>query len=91
MSDHRADDKGPGGHSDTGAGKRPASTTADPLELIEQCLAAFPDNDPRQQILYKLRHSVMLNAATQQQREAEYKKISEVVGKLTAPANRIGT
>jgi len=91
MSDHRADDKGPGGPSDTGAGKRPASAAADPLELIEQCLASFSENDPRQQILYKLRHSVMLNAASQQQREAEYKKISEVVGKLTAPANRIGT
>ena len=91
MSDHRADDKGPGGPSDTGAGKRAASTTTDPLELIEQCLASFPENDPRQQILYKLRHSVMLTAASQQQRDAEFKKISEVVAKLTAPANRIGT
>lgn len=91
MSDHRADDQGPGGPSDTGAGKRTASAAADPLELIEQCLASFPENDPRQQILYKLRHAVMLNAASQQQREAEYKKISDVIGKLTAPANRIGT
>ena len=91
MSDHRADDKGPGGPSDTGAGKRASSTTTDPLELIEQCLASFPENDPRQQILYKLRHSVMLTAASQQQRDAEFKKISEVVAKLTAPANRIGT
>ncbi|THJ19928.1 MAG: AAA family ATPase [Nitrospira sp. CG24D] len=91
MSDHRADDKGPGGPSDTGAGKRASSTTTDPLELIEQCLASFPENDPRQQILYKLRHSVMLTTASQQQRDAEFKKISEVVAKLTAPANRIGT
>src|SRR3990167_2403551 len=91
MSDHRADNKGPGGPSDTGAGKRASSTTKDPLELIEQCLASFPENDPRQQILYKLRHSVMLSAASQQQRDAEFKKISEVVAKLTAPANRIGT
>jgi len=91
MSDHRADDKGQAGPSDTGAGKRAASTTTDPLELIEQCLASFPENDPRQQILYKLRHSVMLSAASQQQRDAEFKKISEVVAKLTAPANRIGT
>lgn len=91
MSDHRADDKGPGGPSDTGAGKRASSTTTDPLELIEQCLASFPENDPRQQILYKLRHSVMLSSASQQQRDAEFKKISEVVAKLTAPANRIGT
>lgn len=86
MSDHRPDDMG-----QTGAAKRPAQATADPLDLIEQCLASFPENDPRQQILYKLRHSVMLAAAGQQQREAEYKKISEVVAKLTAPANRIGT
>lgn len=91
MSDHRADDKGPGGPSDTGTGKRTSSPTTDPLELIEQCLASFPENDPRQQILYKLRHSVMLSAASQQQRDAEFKKISEVVAKLTAPANRIGT
>ncbi len=86
MSDHRPDDTG-----QAGAAKRPAQATADPLDLIEQCLASFPENDPRQQILYKLRHSVMLAAAGQQQREAEYKKISEVVSKLTAPANRIGT
>jgi proteasome-associated ATPase len=33
----------------------------------------------------------MLTAASQQQRDAEFKKISEVVAKLTAPANRIGT
>ena len=88
MSDHRPDDIGQTG---SGAGKRPAPTTADPLDLIEQCLASFPENDPRQQILYKLRHSVMLAVAGQQQREAEFKKISEVVAKLTAPANRIGT
>jgi proteasome-associated ATPase len=91
MSDHRPDDIGHAGTSGGGAGKRSASTTADPLELIEQCLASFPENDPRQQILYKLRHSVMLTTASQQQRDAEFKKISEVVAKLTAPANRIGT
>jgi len=33
---------------------------SDPLELIEQCLASFPDSDPRQKILYKLRHAVIL-------------------------------
>ena len=91
MSDHRPDDIGQAGASGAGAGKRSGSTTPDPLELIEQCLASFPENDPRQQILYKLRHSVMLTAASQQQRDAEFKKISEVVAKLTAPANRIGT
>jgi proteasome-associated ATPase len=91
MSDHRKRDMPqpdvpPGSDS-----KRTHSTSIDPLELIEECLASFPDNDPRQQILYKLRHAVMLNAAAHQQREVEFKKISEVVAKLTAPANRIGT
>ena len=33
----------------------------------------------------------MANAVASQQREAEFKKISDVVAKLTAPANRIGT
>jgi proteasome-associated ATPase len=63
----------------------------DPLELIEQCLASFPDNDPRQKILYKLRHAVILGQAAQQQREVEFKKVAYVIAKLTAPANRVGT
>ncbi len=91
MSDHRKHDMSQPNPPGGGESKRTNSTTADPLELIEQCLASFPENDPRQQILYKLRHAVMLNAASHQQREIEFKKISEVVAKLTAPANRIGT
>src|SRR5262245_16093057 len=74
-----------------GDGKGTSQTAADPLELIEGCLAAFPEHDPRQKILYRLRHLVMLNSSAHQQREAEFKKLSEVVAKLTAPANRIGT
>jgi len=64
---------------------------SDPLELIEQCLASFPDSDPRQKILYKLRHAVILRQAAHQQRELEFKKVSDVIAKLTAPANRVGT
>jgi proteasome-associated ATPase len=63
----------------------------DPLELIEQCLASFSDSDPRQKILYKLRHAVILGQAAQQQREVEFKKVADVIAKLTAPANRVGT
>ena len=66
-------------------------TGSDPLELLEECLALFPESDPRQKLLYKLRHAVMLSQAANQQREVEFKKVSEVVAKLTAPANRIGT
>lgn len=94
MSDHRHADisnqQSRGGNGRE-TGQHQAQTGTDPLELIEQCLASFPDDDPRQKILYKLRHAVMLSATAHQQREAEFKKISEVVAKLTAPANRIGT
>lgn len=93
MSDRRPTDH----PHDEPQGKREGPTGAstktgsDPLELIEECLASFSDTDPRQKILYKLRHAVMLSQAAHHQREAEFKKVSEVVAKLTAPANRIGT
>ncbi len=87
MSDHRASD-----HDEpTDQGAASPKTGIDPLELIEQCLASFPEGDPRQKLLYKLRHAVLLSQAASQQRELEFKKVSEVVAKLTAPANRIGT
>ena len=93
MSDHRPTDihNQQSGGQGRDAGNRDTATASDPLQLIEQCLAAFSEDDPRQKILYKLRHAVMASAVANQQRDAEFKKISEVVGKLTAPANRIGT
>lgn len=102
MGDHRATDSGthePGQGSDrqdstrgarSGSGQG-SGTGIDPLALIEQCLESFPEEDPRRNILYKLRHAIMLEAASSQQRETEFKKLSEVTAKLTAPANRIGT
>ena len=98
MGDHRATDSGthqPGQGSDrqdsTGGARSGQGQGIDPLVLIEQCLESFSEEDPRRNILYKLRHAVMLEAASNQQREAEFKKLSEVTAKLTAPANRIGT
>ena len=90
MSDRRSPNspqQEPKGKSDEPSSK----TGSDPLELIEQCLSLFSESDPRQKLLYKLRHAVMLAEAANQQREVEFKKVSEVVAKLTAPANRIGT
>ncbi|HJT21017.1 MAG TPA: AAA family ATPase [Nitrospira sp.] len=78
-------------HRSQDSSKNQVHTSSDPLELIEQCLASFTESDPRQKILYKLRHVLMLSTAANQQREAEFKKVNEVVAKLTAPANRIGT
>ncbi|MBH0180763.1 MAG: AAA family ATPase [Nitrospira sp.] len=106
MGDHRTTDSGthePGHERDRQDNARGARSGAgqgqgqgqgqgiDPLALIEQCLESFSEEDPRRNILYKLRHVVMLEAASNQQREAEFKKLSEVTAKLTAPANRIGT
>ena len=90
MSDRRSPNspqQEPKGKSDAPSSK----TGSDPLELIEECLSLFSESDPRQKLLYKLRHAVMLAEAANQQREVEFKKVSEVVAKLTAPANRIGT
>ncbi len=86
MSDHRPDSS----HSRE-AQPKSSTAPADPLALIDECLASLPEQDPRQAILYKLRHALIQQGAGQQQREAEFKKLSEVVAKLTAPANRIGT
>lgn len=86
ISDHRPDSS-----SSREPQARAPTSTADPLALIDECLASLPEQDPRQAILYKVRHALIQQGASQQQREAEFKKLSEVVSKLTAPANRIGT
>ncbi len=93
MSDRRStdpQDQGPNKKSED-AQDPSMRKGSDPLELIEQCLASFPDNDSRQKILYKLRHVVIAWQAAQQQREVEFKKVADVIAKLTAPANRVGT
>lgn len=95
MSDHRDPDQRSGGPSPSGeAGRgreRETRKTNDPLVLIDDCLASLPDDDPRQTILFKLRHLLLHEGAARQQREAEFAKLNAVVEKLTAPANRIGT
>jgi proteasome-associated ATPase len=88
MSDHRKSDQPEAGGLQPP--RREGSASADPLELIEECLAAFPDNDPRQKLLYKLRHVITAQSVVQDRRETEFKKLNEVVAKLTAPANRVG-
>lgn len=88
MSDHRtADQSEPGGQQSP---RREESMPADPLDLIDECLAAFPDGDPRQKLLYKLRHVMTAQSVLQARRDVEFKKLNDVVAKLTAPANRVG-
>lgn len=62
----------------------------EPLELIDECLATLPDDDPRQKLLYRIRHRLLQDEVAHQQRDAELQKLTGVVEKLTAPANRIG-
>ena len=88
MSDHRKPDQPEA--SGQPLPRREGSGSADPLELIDECLAAFPDSDPRQKLLYKLRHVITAQSVVQDRRETEFKKLNEVVAKLTAPANRVG-
>ena len=88
MSDHRNMDQP--GHGGQPSPSRDASRPADPIELIDECLAAFPDGDPRQKLLYKLRHVVTAQSVAQDRRDTELKKLNGVVAKLTAPANRVG-
>ena len=76
---------------DLGGTSGRAHSSADPLVLLDECLASLPEDDPRQKLLYTIRHHVLQATTSAQQREAEYTKLQAVVGKLTAPANRIGT
>jgi len=71
--------------------QREHSSKADPLVLIDECLATLPEDAPQHAVLYKIRHQLLQEGVSQQQREAEIKKLQSVVEKLTAPANRIGT
>lgn len=62
-----------------------------PLSLIDQILASTPQEDPRHPLLYALRTKVLEGDLTLQQTQGEIKKLNQVVEKVTAPANRIGT
>ncbi len=92
MGDHRQTSD-----NDRARGQQPGSAgsnqgeSPDIVALLDDCLAEFPDDDPRRRILYKLRHAVMQGSIRLQERESELTKMQAVVEKLTAPANRIGT
>jgi proteasome-associated ATPase len=96
MGDHREQSQGREHNSD-GVSRLDASErqdaavpAPDPLELIDECLAAFPDDDPRRKLVYKLRHLLLAQSVAHQQRDAEFRKLTDVIAKLTAPANRVG-
>ncbi len=81
MSDHRPDSP-----SDFGA-----TETESAFVLLDECLSTLPDDAPQHELLYRLRHRLLHEGATQERRDMEFKKLGVMVEKLTAPANRIGT
>lgn len=62
-----------------------------PLTLLDQVLASTPQEDPRYATLYSLRRKIEAENLNLQQVQGEIKKLNQVVEKVTAPANRIGT
>ena len=90
MSDHHpftpSEDK-------TSSSSSPSFSRGNPsaLELIDQCLASLPEGDQRLPLLYQLRQRFEELSSTTQRQELELNKLQEVVEKLTAPANRLGT
>jgi proteasome-associated ATPase len=88
QQDHDAD--GAPRRDGTQPRKEGSPAQPDPLELIDECLVAFSDEDPRRKLVYKLRHLMLTQSVANQQRDAEFKKLQDVVTKLTAPANRVG-
>lgn len=92
MGDHRQSPENDSAHGpQPGSAGQNQSESSDLVALLDDCLAEFPDDDPRRRILYKLRHAVMQGSIRLQERESELRKMQAVVEKLTAPANRIGT
>lgn len=74
----------------------PEETLNDPtarqsaLQLIDGLLLEVVEDAPRKTLI-ALRERVMQSDLSLQQQQSELKKLTEVVEKVTAPANRIGT
>lgn len=89
--DHTRQDDAPQPRSSSQPRHERGGAAGDPLLIIDECLATLADDDPRQKLLYKLRHLLLRETVSVQEREAELVKLKGVVDKLTAPANRVGT
>jgi proteasome-associated ATPase len=87
MSDHRAASFG----EDPPRPARPNTADDSLLGLIDRCLASLPEGDPKQKLLYRMRHLVLQDERLRKETEAEGQKLKGVVEKLTSPANRVGT
>ncbi len=62
-----------------------------PLDRIDRALASVPPGHPAQQDLLNLRAAVTEHENTMVEARQAIEKLEQIVQKLTAPANRIGT
>lgn len=68
------------------------STTEDsPIHLVDQMIAGTPEGHPLRVDLFRLRQQIQERDITLNEARAAIEKLDEVVKKVTAPANRIGT
>ena len=82
MSDERSK-----GFEGSGESRRPRTL----LESYDELIAAFPTGDPMHARLLRLRPDISEQEETIVEATAMIEKLEEVVKKVTAPANRIGT
>jgi proteasome-associated ATPase len=61
------------------------------LMLVDQLIYATPEDDRMRPLLYELRRAIVEDEMTFQEARQTIIEMQEVVEKLTAPANRIGT
>ena len=61
------------------------------LMLVDQLIFATPDDDGIRPLLYELRRAILEDEMTFQEARQTIVEMQQVVEKLTAPANRIGT
>lgn len=62
-----------------------------PLERIERVLASVPQGNPLRRELLDVRDALSQNEGTMEEARAAIEKLEQIVQKLSAPANRIGT
>lgn len=67
------------------------SKKKDSLQLIDQLFSLTPQEDRRFSVLLALQKKIKEDTLTVQQIQTELKKLNQVIEKVTAPANRIGT
>ena len=81
------------GRNRKGDGREPQSAgsrTSSALELLYTLIDATDENDPRRQLLYRLRRQIEQDESSRMELERARAALEEAVETLRAPANRVG-